>query len=61
MLACNLAKSVLVSASVRSISASVLTITGRLIVISPVAFSGLVLAFNRTVHCITLATLVIRH
>jgi len=47
----------------RPISASVLTITGRLIVTSSVVFTSpaLVLVSNRTVHCITSAALVVRH
>ncbi len=62
MLTCSLAKSVLVSASNRPTSASVLTTPGRLNVASSVVFtlSWLVLASSRTVHCIKPAP-VVRH
>ncbi len=56
MLACSLARSVLVSDSTKPTSASVLTTAGRLNVTSSVVISpALVLASDRTVHCITLA------
>jgi len=62
MLACSLAKSVLLSSSRRPISASVLIIAGRLNVTSSVVFTSpwLVFASSRTVHCIKPA-LVVRH
>jgi len=62
MLACSLAKSVLLSASMRPTSASVLIIAGRLNVTSSVVFTSpaLVLASSRTVHCIKPAP-VVRH
>jgi hypothetical protein len=56
-----LANSVLLSASIRPISASVLTTPGRLNVTSSVVTSpALVIVSNRTVHCITPAALVVR-
>lgn len=62
MLACSLANSVLVSASIGPISASVLTTAGRLNVTSSVVLTSpsLVFAFNRTVHCITPVALMVR-
>jgi len=62
MLACSLARSVLLSASTRPISASVPTTPGRLNLTSSVVFTSpaLVRASSRTVHCITPAALVVR-
>ena len=62
MLACSLAGSALLSASIKPISASVPTTPGRLNVASSVVVTSpaLVLASSRTVHCITPAVLVVR-
>ena len=63
MLACSLAKNVLVPASRRPISASVLIIAGRLNLTSSVVFTSpaLVLVPSRTAHSITPAALIVRN
>jgi len=63
MLACSLDSSVLVSASIRPTSASVLTTPGLLNATNSVVLTSpaLVLASSRTVHCIKPFALMVRH